>query len=64
VQVLEAELAVNTVDTWTTRLAAVGVPAGRVGSIADAIELAERPGLEPTCPSAQRPHRRPATPSC
>jgi crotonobetainyl-CoA:carnitine CoA-transferase CaiB-like acyl-CoA transferase len=48
VQVLEAALGVNTVDTWTTQLAAVGVPAGRVGSIADAFDLAERLGLEPT----------------
>ena len=48
VQVLEAALGGNTVDTWTTRLAAVGVPAGRVGSIADAFDLAERLGLEPT----------------
>ena len=48
VQVLEAALAVDTADAWTTRLAFVGVPAGRVGSIADAFDLAERLGLEPT----------------
>jgi crotonobetainyl-CoA:carnitine CoA-transferase CaiB-like acyl-CoA transferase len=48
VQVLEAALAFNTVDTWTTRLAAVGVPAGRVGSIADAFDLAGHLGLQPT----------------
>jgi crotonobetainyl-CoA:carnitine CoA-transferase CaiB-like acyl-CoA transferase len=48
VQVLEAALAFNTVDTWTTRLAAVGVPAGRVGSIADAFDLAGQLGLQPT----------------
>ena len=47
-QVLEAALAVDTADAWTTRLASVGVPAGRVGSIADAFDLAERLGLEPT----------------
>ena len=48
VQLLQAALAVNTVDTWTTRLTYVGVPAGRVGSIADAFALAERLGLQPT----------------
>ena len=47
-QVLEAALAVDTADAWTTRLASVGVPAGRVGSIADAFDLAERLGLQPT----------------
>ena len=63
VQVLEAALAVDTADTWTTRLASVGVPAGRVGSIADAFELAERLGLEPTVSVGSGPHHRPATPS-
>jgi crotonobetainyl-CoA:carnitine CoA-transferase CaiB-like acyl-CoA transferase len=48
VQVLEEALAVDTVDAWTARLATVGVSAGRVGSIADAFELAERLGLQPT----------------
>ena len=48
VRVLEKALAVDTVDAWTARLASVGVPAGRVGSIADAFDLAERLGLEPT----------------
>ena len=47
VQVLQEALAVDTVDAWTARLATVGVPAGRVGSVADAFELAERLGLEP-----------------
>ena len=37
-------LAVDT-HAWTARLASVGVPAGRVGSIADAFDLAERLGL-------------------
>jgi formyl-CoA transferase len=50
VQVLEAALAADTVDAWTTRLASVGVPGGQVGSIADAFDLAERLGLEPTVP--------------
>ena len=48
VQVLQEALAVDTVDAWTARLTTVGVPAGRVGSVADAFELAERLGLEPT----------------
>jgi crotonobetainyl-CoA:carnitine CoA-transferase CaiB-like acyl-CoA transferase len=64
VQVLEAALAVNTVDTWTTRLASVGVPAGQVGSIADAFDLAERLGLEPTVSvgsKAPRQTRNPIT---
>jgi crotonobetainyl-CoA:carnitine CoA-transferase CaiB-like acyl-CoA transferase len=50
VHVLEAALAVDTVDAWTTGLATAGVPAGRVGSIADAFELADVLGLEPTVP--------------
>ena len=63
-QVLEAALAVDTADAWTTRLASVGVPAGRVGSIADAFDLAEAPrSRSPLCPSARMPHHRPATPS-
>ena len=63
VQVLESALAVDTVDAWTARLASVGVPAGRVGSIADAFDLAERLGLSPRFPSARRLHHSPATPS-
>ena len=42
VLLLESALSADTVDTWTQRLTAVGVPAGKVGSIADAIHLAER----------------------
>jgi formyl-CoA transferase len=64
VQVLEAALAVDTADAWTTRLASVGVPAGRVGSIADAFDLAERLGLEPTVsvgPGVPRQTRNPIT---
>ena len=49
VRVLEEALAVDTVDAWTARLASVGVPAGQVGSIADAFDLAERLGLEAHC---------------
>ena len=48
VQLLEIALAEDTVDGWTARLTSVGVPAGKVGSIADAFDLAERLGLRPT----------------
>lgn len=34
-------------DSWVQQLIAVGVPAGKVGSVADGFELAERLGLEP-----------------
>lgn len=48
VQILEDALAGDTVETWTQRLTAVGVPAGKVGSIADGFDLAESLGLSPT----------------
>ncbi len=48
VRALEARLADDTVDAWTERLTAVGVPSGRVGDLADAFDLAARLGLEPT----------------
>ncbi len=48
VTALEAALAGATVDTWVERLAAAGLPAGRVGTVADGFALAERLGLEPT----------------
>ena len=41
------------VDDWTQQLAEVGVAAGRVGSIADAFDLAERLGLEPVVHPAE-----------
>ncbi|HST85248.1 MAG TPA: CoA transferase [Kineosporiaceae bacterium] len=44
---LEERLAAAPADVWVLRLTAVGVPAGTVGSIADAFALAERLGLEP-----------------
>lgn len=46
--VLEAALGTDTVDTWVDLLGSVGVPAGRVGSVADGFELAARLGLDPT----------------
>ena len=50
VQVLEEALAVDTVDAWIRQLTSAGVPAGKVGRIADAFELADSLGLEPTIP--------------
>lgn len=50
VQLLEEALAIDTVDAWTRKLTSAGVPAGRVGRIADAFELAESLGLEPIVP--------------
>jgi crotonobetainyl-CoA:carnitine CoA-transferase CaiB-like acyl-CoA transferase len=45
---LEAFLAAADAATWEVALNAAGVPAGRVGDIADAFALAERLGLQPT----------------
>lgn len=50
VGLLEGLLGSDTVNTWVERLTAAGVPAGKVGSIADAFELAQRLGLQPTVP--------------
>lgn len=48
VHLLEVALGADTVEVWTDRLSSVGVPAGRVGSVADGFDLAEQLGLEPT----------------
>jgi crotonobetainyl-CoA:carnitine CoA-transferase CaiB-like acyl-CoA transferase len=48
VALLEEALAVDGVDAWTARLTAAGLPAGKVGTVADAFELADRLGLAPT----------------
>lgn len=48
VTALEALLAADTTDSWIARLTAVGVPAGKVGDLADAFSLADRLGLDPT----------------
>ena len=48
VQQLEKRLGTDTADTWVEKLTVGGVPAGRVGSIPDAFELAARLGLDPT----------------
>lgn len=44
---LEDQLRGHDVDFWVDRLTTAGVPAGRVGSVADAFGLATRLGLEP-----------------
>lgn len=62
VAVLETRLAAGSVIDWVDRLTAVGVPAGAIGSIADAFALAERLGLEPTVdvgPASPRQVRNP-----
>jgi crotonobetainyl-CoA:carnitine CoA-transferase CaiB-like acyl-CoA transferase len=48
VPLLEECLRQRTADEWQRRLAEVGVPAGRVGTVADGFALAESLGLEPT----------------
>lgn len=48
VDALEERLTADTAGAWVQRLTAVGVPAGKVGTIADGIALAEELGLEPT----------------
>ena len=48
VAALESSLASHDADTWASRLTAVQVPAGKVGTIADGFALAERLGLAPT----------------
>ncbi len=48
VALLEERLRQHDAAEWQRRLTEVGVPAGRVGTIADGLELAESLGLEPT----------------
>lgn len=48
VALLEASLASNSAEHWQSELTAVGVPAGKVGSIAEGIALAQSLGLDPT----------------
>jgi formyl-CoA transferase len=40
-------LAAKTADEWASHLSAAGVPAGKVGTIADGFALAEMLGLRP-----------------
>lgn len=48
VALLESRLVTGSVSDWVDKLTVVGVPAGAIGSIADAFALAERLGLKPT----------------
>ncbi|MBC7403355.1 MAG: CoA transferase [Microbacteriaceae bacterium] len=48
VPLLEERLRRHEAAKWQRRLTEAGVPAGRVGTIADGLELAESLGLEPT----------------
>ncbi len=61
---LESLLMTDDAQTWERVLTAAGVPAGRVGSIADGFALAQRLGLEPfsdagstssPCPQVRHP---------
>ena len=46
-EILELALAADTADTWVDLLSARGVPAGKVGTVADGFALAEKLGLDP-----------------
>lgn len=48
VAALETVLSADTVDRWVELLATAGLPAGRVGTVADGFALAGRLGLAPT----------------
>jgi len=48
VAMLESRLKLGAAATWEAALTAVGVPVGRVGTIADGLSLAESLGLAPT----------------
>jgi formyl-CoA transferase len=64
VDALEKQLGQRPVRDWVDRLQAAGVPAGAVGSVADAFGLAERLGLHPTVdvgPEAPPQVRNPIT---
>lgn len=50
VALLQGALATDTAERWEARLQAVGVPVGRVNSIAEGLELAHELGLEPIVP--------------
>lgn len=68
VAALEERLITDTAAAWAERLAAVRVPAGRVGDIADGLALAEAVGLEPivriegSVPQVRHPVRYGRTP--
>ncbi len=61
---LEDALAAHDVDFWVDRLTTLGVPAGRVGSVSEAFDLATRLGLDPIVnvgPAAPGQVRNPIT---
>ena len=50
IAMLESRMLRDEASVWQDAFTSVGVPAGRVGTIADGIELAESLGLAPTIP--------------
>ena len=50
IELLENQLSARKVDAWVERLTAAGVPAGKIGTISEAFELADKLGLHPTVP--------------
>ncbi|MFH8567233.1 CaiB/BaiF CoA transferase family protein [Streptomyces sp. NPDC017993] len=50
INALEDRLVADTPQGWTERLAAVSVPCGPVNTLSEALELAERLGLDPVTP--------------
>ncbi|GES32373.1 CoA transferase [Streptomyces angustmyceticus] len=50
IKALEIRLAADTPQGWAERLTAVSVPCGPVNSLSQALELAERLGLDPVTP--------------
>lgn len=46
-EILEARLTGDSREAWASRLEAVGVPASPINTVAEAVELAERLGLNP-----------------
>jgi formyl-CoA transferase len=61
---LEQLLAAHPAQEWVRRLGAIGVPAGKVGSVADGLALAEALGLDPVVdvgPEAPAQLRHPIT---
>lgn len=62
VALIEDGLAADTVDAWVDQLSALGLPVGRVGTVADGFELAARLGLEPTVEMGQGRSRQVRSP--
>ncbi|SEC25652.1 Crotonobetainyl-CoA:carnitine CoA-transferase CaiB [Streptomyces sp. 2224.1] len=69
IKVLESLLATDTPQTWTERLTPAAVPCGPVNSLSEALQLADRLGLDPVAsvgegriPQVASPLRLSATP--